>query len=283
MEEKLVRNEDGYISADEIDRSLQKKFRKSLYSKFVKAIKKYDLISEGDKIAVAISGGKDSLLCAKMFQALHKYSDFDFDVEYLSMDPGYSKENREKIEKIYAYLDIPVKIYDSDVFAVAEYLNSDRPCYMCARMRRGFLYRKAADLGCNKLALGHHFDDVIETNVINFLWAGSFQVMMPKLKAKNFPGIELIRPLYLIDEADVIRWRDYCGIEALDCACTVTAKSTSYTRKRAKEMIKEWGKEIPNVRHSIFKSGENIHKNAILGYIDQGEKHSFLEDYENRE
>ncbi len=282
-EENIQRNELGYLSVKEIERSLQRKYRKDIWSKFIKAIKEYELISEGDKIAVAISGGKDSIILAKLMQDYAKYSKFPLEVEYMCMDPGYSKETREQIEHIYDYLEIPVKIFDSDVFAVSEKLNEEKPCYMCARMRRGFLYRKAKELGCNKIALGHHYDDVIETNVINFLWSGSTQVMMPKLFADNFDNMQLIRPLYFIREKDIIRWKNNSGIKPIQCACSFTEKNENEgARLRAKQLIEEWSKEIPNVESSIFKTGENIMKDAILGYIEKGKKHSFLENYGER-
>lgn len=280
MSEKEIRNERGYLPLYDIERSLQTKYRKDTWSKFIKGIKEYELVKPGDRIGVAISGGKDSIILAKLFQQLKEFVDYPLEVEYICMDPGYSPHVRKQIEELYDYLNIPVKIYDSDVFSVSEKLNKEKPCYMCARMRRGFLYGKAKDLSCNKLALGHHFDDVIETNVINFLWGATVQVMMPKLYADNFDGMELIRPLYLLREKDIIRWRDYAGINPILCACSFTERNEENgARKRAKEMIKEWSKEIPNVENSIFKMGENIRKNAILGYIDDGVKHSFLENY----
>ena len=277
---EIERNKDGKMPLKEIERSLQTTYRKDIWSKFIKAIKEYELIKPGDKIAIAISGGKDSIILAKLFQNFAKYVKYPLEVEYICMDPGYSQNVRKQIEDIYNYLEIPVKIYDSDIFEVSERLNEEKPCYMCARMRRGFLYKKAEELGCNKLALGHHFDDVIETNVINFLWGGSVQVMMPKLYADNFNNMELIRPLYLIREKDIIRWRDYSGINPIQCACSFTDRQEEIgARQRSKELIEEWSKEIPNVENSIFKMGENIKKNAILGYIEDGKKHSFLENY----
>lgn len=262
-----------------IERLLIKKYRKDLWSPFIRAIKDFELINEGDKVAVAISGGKDSLLCAKLIEELHKHSDIKFDVEYICMDPGYAKVHRENLEENLKYLEIPAKIYDSDVFAVSEKISGDYPCYMCARMRRGFLYAKARDLGCNKVALGHHLNDVIETTVMNILFAGNYKTMKPKLKAQNFEGMELIRPLYYIDEEMIIEWRDEIGLKALNCACAVTKKTEGYTRKYVKDLIKDLEKDIPNVRKSILRSAENVNCDMVLGYQIGGEKHSFLEEF----
>lgn len=263
----------------EIERSIQKKYRKDTYARFMKAITEYELIEEGDRIAVGISGGKDSLLLAKMLQALQKYSQVNFTVEYLAMDPGYSKENRQKLEDICEYLDIPVKIYKSDVFEVTERIAKENPCYMCARMRRGFLYSKVEELGCNKLALGHHYNDVIETTLLNVLWAGNYKSMMPKLKSRNFEGLELIRPLYLVEEEDIIRWMNNTGIIALDCACPINKKKNDSQRKNIKKLIDQLKEDNPNIEHNIFRSAENVALDAILGYTIDGEKHSFLEEY----
>ena len=263
----------------EIERSIQKKYRKDTYARFMKAITEYELIEEGDRIAVGISGGKDSLLLAKMLQALQKYSQVNFTVEYLAMDPGYSKENRQKLEDICEYLDIPVKIYKSDVFEVTERIAKENPCYMCARMRRGFLYSKVEELGCNKLALGHHYNDVIETTLLNVLWAGNYKSMMPKLKSRNFEGLELIRPLYLVEEEDIIRWMNNTGIIALDCACHKKKKKNDSQRKNIKKLIDQLKEDNPNIEHNIFRSAENVALDAILGYTIDGEKHSFLEEY----
>ena len=252
-------------SREEIERSLQKKFRYETISRFTKAIKEYRMFDRGDKIAVAISGGKDSLLLAKLFHALQKFSDFDFELEFFCMDPGY----------------LPM-IYDSDIFAVSELSNS-KPCYLCARMRRGFLYGRAQELGCNRLALGHHFNDVIETTLLNILWAGNYKIMMPKIVSSNFENMELIRPMYLVQEKDIIAWRDYAGLKALDCACTVTRSPESSQRKQIKDLIQRLKEDNPDVERSIFASGENVAVDAILGYSKQGKKHSFLEHYGDEE
>lgn len=279
MPEAFARWGENLLPLNEIERSLQKRFRYKTYSKVTKAINEYKLLEPGDKVAIAISGGKDSLLLAKLFQALHKYSDFPFDVEYISMDPGFAPINRELLEFNCRYLDIPVKIFDSDVFEVAGSRDMKAPCYMCARMRRGFLYSKAQELGCNKVALGHHFNDVIETTLLNVLWSANYKNMMPKLKSLNFEGLELIRPLYLVEEQTIIDWRDFSGLQAMDCACTVTQRAEGSQRKQIKALIKEMKKTNPNVDISIFRSGENIHLDAILGYRIEGKQHSFLEHY----
>lgn len=262
----------------EIEHAIQKKFRHLLFSKFTKGIRQYDLIQPHDRIAVAISGGKDSLLLAKLLQALQKYSDFPFTVEYFAMDPGYAPHNRALLEFNCAWLGIPVTIYPSRVFEVSGELSS-QPCYLCARMRRGFLYARAQELGCNKVALGHHFNDVIETTLLNVLWSANYKNMMPKVRSLNFPGMELIRPLFLVREENIIAWRNYAGLKALDCACTVTQRPEGSQRTQIKRLIASLKKENPNVEISIFRSGENVAIDAILGYIDHGEKHLFLENY----
>jgi len=263
----------------EIERSIIKTYRKHIWSKFIKAIKEYELIEDGDKIAVAISGGKDSLLMAKLFQQLHRYGRKNFEVEYIAMDPGYHPEIRKLLEDNCQYLNIPVKIYDSDVFEVADRIASDYPCYMCARMRRGFLYAKAQELGCNKLALGHHFNDVIETTLLNLLCAGSIKTMMPKLKAQNFENMELIRPLYLIEEEYIRRFIQNSGIWPLNCACMVAAKKIGNKRFEIKALIEELKEKFPNVDINIFRALENINVDGILGWKKDGEKYSFLDEY----
>ena len=229
-----------------IERSIVKSYRKNIWIKFIRAIKNYELISPGDKVAVAISGGKDSLLLAKLFQELHKYSTFEFDVEYIAMDPGYNDSVRKHLEELLDYLNIPAKIYKSDVFDVADHLDRQKPCYMCARMRRGSLYAKAKELGCNKLALGHHFDDVIETIMLNVLCSGNYKTMMPKLKSKNFENMELIRPLYLVDEEAIIRFSNNAGIQPLNCSCRIAEKKEG-KRSEIKDLIKSLEDSFVNV------------------------------------
>lgn len=264
-----------------IERSIVKSYRKNIWIKFIKAIKEYELIEPGDKVAVAISGGKDSLLLAKLFQELHKYSNFDFEVEYIAMDPGYNDSVRNHLENLLEYLNIPATIYKSDVFEVAEHLDNDKPCYMCARMRRGNLYAKAEELGCNKLALGHHFDDVIETIMLNVLCSANYKTMMPKLKAQNFENMELIRPLYLVDEEAIKRYSENAGIQPLNCSCRIAEKKEG-KRSEIKELIKSLEDSFTNVRESIFKSSENVDLGAVMGWKQDGEKHSFLDNYQEK-
>lgn len=277
---KVLVPEEDRKSLKEIEKSITKRYRKRLWSKFIKAIKTYELVKEGDKIAVAISGGKDSMLMAKMFQELKRHSPVNFEVVYLAMDPGYHDSIRKLLEDNCEYLDIPLVTFDSQIFEVADRIASDYPCYMCARMRRGALYGKAEELGCNKLALGHHFDDVIETTMLNVLCAGNFKTMLPKLKSTNFEGIELIRPLYYIREEDIIRWMTYTGIWPLNCACMVAAKKTGNKRYEIKDLIKNLSKDFTNVEKSIFKAAENVNVDSILGWQIDGEKHSFLERFQ---
>jgi len=259
----------------EIERSIIKTYRKNIWSKFIKAIKEYELIEDGDKIAVAISGGKDSLLMAKLFQELYRNGNRNFELEFIAMDPGYHPEIRKLLEENCSYLEIPVHIYESDVFQVADRIASDYPCYMCARMRRGSLYSKAKELGCNKLALGHHFNDVIETTMLNILCAGNFKTMLPKLKAQNFEGLELIRPLYLIEEKYIQRFIQNAGIWPLNCACMVAAKRIGNKRYEIKDLIEKLKENYVNVDINIFRAAENVNLNGILGWEKDGEKHFF--------
>ena len=264
----------------DIERSIIKTYRKHIWSKFIRAIKEYRLIQDGDKIAVAISGGKDSLLMAKLFQELYKYGNQNFEVEYIAMDPGYHPEIRQLLEENCEYLNIPIYIYKTDVFHVANRIAGDYPCYMCARMRRGALYGKAQELGCNKLALGHHFNDVIETTMLNLLCAGNFKTMMPKLKAKNFENMELIRPLYLIEEEYIKRFIQNSGILPLNCACMVAAKKIGSKRFEIKDLIENLKENFQNVDMSIFRATENVNMDAIIGWEKEGKKHSFLDCYD---
>lgn len=266
-------------SLKEIERSLIKTYRKHIWSKFIKAIKEYELIQDGDKIAVAISGGKDSLLMAKLFQELHKYGNQNFELEFIAMDPGYHPEIRTLLEENCDYLNIPVEIYNTDVFEVADRIAGDYPCYMCARMRRGALYSKAQELGCNKLALGHHFNDVIETTMLNLLCNGSMKTMMPKLKAQNFENMELIRPLYLIEEDYIKRFIQNSGIWPLNCACMVAAKKIGNKRFEIKDLIESLKPTFANVDINIFRALENVDMNGVIGWKEDDTKHSFLDDY----
>lgn len=266
---------------EDIERSIVKTYRKNIWSKFIKAIKDYKLVEEGDKIAVAISGGKDSLLMAKLFQQLKKQNQVNFELEFIAMDPGYHENIKELLIDNCKYLDIPVHIYESGIFNVVDNIAKDYPCYMCARMRRGSLYAKAKELGCNKLALGHHFNDVIETTMLNILYGGTFKTMMPKLKATNFEDIELIRPMYYIDETYIQRFTQNSGIWPLNCACMVAAKKIGNKRYEIKDFIKEMKTKFNDVDKSIFRAAQNVNIEAILGWVEDGVSHSFLDYYNN--
>lgn len=268
-------------SVKEIERSLIKTYRKDIWVRFIRAVQTYQLVEEGDKIAVAISGGKDSLTLAKLFQELKRHGKQNFDLEFICMDPGYRPEIRDQVEETCQGLGIPVKIHDSDVFEVADKMSKEgNPCYMCARMRRGNLYNRAKELGCNKLALGHHFNDVIETILMNVLYSANYKTMMPKLHSKNFEGLELIRPMYLVEEESIIRFLKSTGYEAIDCACQVTQKKESSTRFKMKKLIEDMKEDNPNVDISIFRSAENVNMDAIISWTEGGEKKSFLDHYE---
>ncbi len=263
----------------EIERALIKTYRKEIWVRFIKAINHYELVSEGDKIGVAISGGKDSLTLAKLFQELQKHGKQKFELEFIAMDPGYRSENRIVLEENCKAMGIPVKIHNSDIFEVADRISGDKPCYMCARMRRGNLYNKAQELGCNKLALGHHFDDVIETIMLNVLFNGTYKTMMPKLKSDNFENMELIRPMYYVEEKSIIRYMNHCGISPLDCACEVAEKDEGSMRVYVKHLIANIKKVNKNAGINIFRTAENVNLDAIVGWKKGSEKHNFLEEY----
>ncbi len=265
---------------EEIERSIVKRYRKGVWSKFIKAIKDYNLVEDGDKIAVAISGGKDSLLMAKLFQELHRHSQVKFDLEFIAMDPGYHPQIRELLEENCKHLNIPVHIYDTKIFDIIDEKAKEYPCYLCARMRRGSLYAKAREMGCNKLALGHHYNDVIETTMLNVLYAGNFKTMLPKLKADNFPDMELIRPLYYVEEEYIKRFIRYTGLWPLNCACMVAAKKVGNKRHEIKELIAKLKENFNDVDKSIFKAAANVNMNSILGWEKDGEKYSFLDVYD---
>lgn len=269
----------------EIERSIITKYRKTIWSRFVKAVKDYELINENDKVMVCISGGKDSFLLAKCVEELHKHSKIKFDVEYVCMNPGYNDYNRDFILDNAKTLNIDLKMFDSDIFDVVATVDSKSPCYLCARMRRGHLYNKAKELGCNKIALGHHFDDVIETTLLSMLYSGEIKTMMPKLHSDNFEGIELIRPLYLVKEEDIISWRKTNELTFINCACRFTEGCSlindgTSKRKEMKELIKNLRKINPEVDHNIFKSLDNINLNCVLGTKKDGTYRSFLDEYE---
>ena len=283
--DSIKRKEAESISRD-VEQSIRKKFRKKIWRMFAKAINTYDLVKEGDKIAVCISGGKDSMLMAKLFQALKLHNKFEFEVKFLVMDPGYSPENRKVIEENARKLNIPITIYESDIFE-SVYNVEKSPCYLCARMRRGYLYKFAKDMGCNKIALGHHYDDVIETILMGMLYSGQVQTMMPKLHSTNYEGMELIRPLYLIREQDIKSWCRYNDLHFIQCACKFTDTCTTCNneenrskRVEIKELIKTLKQVNPYVEGNIFKSVENVSLEAIVAYKIDGVKHSFLETYD---
>ncbi len=280
--ERLIPEEEKK-TLEEIERSIVKRYRKKIWTKFVKAVKQYNLIEEGDKIAVAISGGKDSLLMAKLFQEIQKHGQIKFDLEFIAMDPGYHEQIRELLIDNCNYLNIPVHIYESGIFKVIDEKASEYPCYLCARMRRGSLYAKAQELGCNKLALGHHYNDVIETTLLNILYAGNFKTMLPKLKSKNFEGLELIRPMYFIEEDHIKRFINYSGIWPLNCACMVAAKKVGNKRFEIKDLIKQLKENFDGVDKSIFKAAENVSMDSILGWEKDGVKHSYLDFYNEEE
>lgn len=265
----------------EIEHSITKRYKKHIWSKFVKAVNDFKLVEDGDKIAVAVSGGKDSLLMAKLFQQLKHHRKVEFELEFIAMDPGYHENIKELLVDNCKYLNIPVTIYESGIFEVVDRIAKDYPCYMCAKMRRGSLYTKAQELGCNKLALGHHFNDVIETTLLNVLYSGNFKTMLPKLKSTNFDKLELIRPLYYIEETYIERFIQNAGIWPLNCACMVAAKKIGNKRYEIKDMIKELKKTFKDVDKSIFNAAQNVNMDSILGWQKDGEKHSYLDFYED--
>ena len=274
------------ITAADVEQSLRKRFKKTIWSKFAKAVNTYELIKPGDHIAVCISGGKDSMLMAKCFQEIKRHNKFEFEVEYLVMDPGYSPENRKVIENNAKKLNVPIKIFESDIFESVYHVDKS-PCYLCARMRRGHLYNYAKELGCNKIALGHHYDDVIETILMGMLYGAQVQTMMPKLHSTNFEGMELIRPLYLVREDEIKAWRDYNHLHFIQCACKFTDTCTTCNneenaskRLEIKELIKTLKETNPYVEGNIFKSVENVNLNTVVAYKKDGVKHSFLEHYD---
>ncbi|MBQ6875051.1 MAG: tRNA 2-thiocytidine biosynthesis protein TtcA [Lachnospiraceae bacterium] len=266
-----------------VERSIVKKYKKELWNPFIRAIKQYELIQAGDRIAVCISGGKDSMLMAKLMQQLQKHSEVPFELEFLVMDPGYNPVNRERIESNAKLLQVPLKVFETDIFDVANSV-TESPCYLCARMRRGHLYKNAQDLGCNKIALGHHFSDVIETTIMGMFYSGQLQGMMPKLHSTNFPGMELIRPMYCIHEDHIIAWARYNGLEFIQCACRFTEKSAEHEdmskRRVVKRLIRELKKENPLIEKHIFNSIHAVSLDTMVGYKTDGVEHSFLERYD---
>ena len=276
--------EDDY--AADVEKSIRKKFSKTIWSRFTKAIIEYELVKPNDKIAVCISGGKDSMLMAKLFQELKRHDKFPFELVFLVMDPGYSPENRYVIENNARKLNIPITVFETQIFE-SVYNVKKYPCYLCARMRRGYLYKKAKELGCNKIALGHHYDDVIETILMGMLYGGQVQTMMPKLHSTNYEGMELIRPMYLIREAEIKHWRDYNKLNFIQCACrftdtctTCNPGNTGSKRQEVKQLIAQLKKINPQIESNIFRSVENVNLNTIISYKKDDEQHSFLDDYD---
>lgn len=260
-----------------IERLLIKKHRKRLWTPFIKAVKDFNLIRDNDRIAICISGGKDSFILAKLFEHLYKYGKRNFELEYISIDPGYSKKNLDKMLYNAEILGIDLKVYKKNIFDIL--VNNKKPCYLCSKVRRGSLYTIAKELGCNKIALAHHYDDVIETILLNVLSGGQYMTMMPKLKSKNFSNLELIRPLYYVREKDIIKIVKDSELSFLDCACEVASKKIESNRLKIKHLIKELKKDFYNVEHSIFASAKNVHIEAILGYKKEEKKISFLDNY----
>ena len=279
-----MKQEAPYVN---IERSIIKEYRKTIWRPFVKGLQEYEMIQDGDRVAVCISGGKDSMLLAKCLQQLKRQSDTKFELEFIVMDPGYQPENRKLIEENAALMNIPVRIFDSDIFDIVVDVDQS-PCYLCARMRRGYLYSHAKELGCNKIALGHHFDDVIETILMGILYGGQINTMMPKLHSTNFESMELIRPLYLVREDDIKAWRDYNDLHFIQCACKFTDTCTTCNneenqskRMEIKKLIAELKKTNPFVEGNIFKSVENVNLDTVVGYKAKGVRHNFLDTYDD--
>lgn len=272
----------------EIERSIIKRYRKSIWRPFIKGIQEYDLIQEGDKIAVCISGGKDSMLLAKLLQELQRHGKMHFELKFLSMNPGYNQKNKEKLLSNAELLHIPLHMFDTQIFDIVKDVE-ENPCYLCARMRRGHLYKNAQDLGCNKIALGHHFDDVVETILMGMMYGGQIQTMMPKLHSTNFSGMELIRPMYLIKEADIITWKNYNELEFLQCACRFTeniSKSGDGVGESKRQEMKEWIRKMREtsevIDRNIFRSVHDVNLDTLIGYHNTRMQYNFLDDYEER-
>jgi len=274
----------AFSDIQRMERDILTTYRETLWQPFCRAVKRYHLIQAGDKIAVCISGGKDSMLLAKLMELLHRHTEAPFEVVYLIMDPGYNPENRERVESNARLLHIPYTLFESDIFEVANGQDKN-PCFLCARMRRGCLYGKAQALGCNKIALGHHFDDVIETTVMGMLYGGQLQAMPPKLRAKNFPGMELIRPLYMVREADIIAWRDDNGLRFIQCACRFTEQASreerASKRQEVKRLLRRLHEENPVVEQNVFGSIHNVQLDTMVAWKYKGEEHSFLDHYDD--
>lgn len=275
------------MKVKEIERNLIKKFRKDIWSKFIKAVNDFNLISDNDKIMVCISGGKDSFLLAKCIQELQRHGKVHFEARYVVMDPGYNAYNLEYIKDNAKILGVPIEIFNTDIFDVVASVESKSPCYLCAKMRRGHLYNHAKEIGCNKIALGHHFDDVIETILLSMFYGSEFKTMMPKLHSDNYEGLELIRPLYFVREESIIKFRDYHELKFINCACRFTEGCSlindgTSKRREMKELIKDLRKLNPDIDYNIYKSTTNVNLDCVLGYKDENGKHSFLEWYDEK-
>lgn len=287
MEEGIARSCEVLVpsgdkkTVEEIERSIITKYRRKIWSKFVKAIIDFKLIEDGDKIAVAVSGGKDSLIMAKLFQELKRHGKNNFDVEFILADPGYHKDIKELMLDNCRHLNIPITVFESNIFEIAERIAKDYPCFMCAKMRRGALYSKAKELGCNKLALGHHYNDVIETTLLNIFYTGCFKTMLPKLKSTNFKEMELIRPLYYVEEHYIQCFTQDSGIWPLNCACMVAAEKTGNKRYEIKDLIEELKKRFKDVDKFIFKAAHNVNMDSILGWQKDGKNYSYLDFYDS--
>ena len=284
----MEKPDDAEQRTRDIERSIIKKFRKPIWRRFTKAIREYELVQDGDKIAICISGGKDSMLMAKLFQELSRHGKKNFEVVFLVMNPGYNEINYQTIKDNAKILNVPITVFESDIFNIVA-SEEQSPCYLCARMRRGYLYSKAKELGCNKIALGHHYDDVIETILMGMLYGAQVQTMMPKLHSTNFEGMELIRPLYLIREADIIHWANYNDLHFIQCACRFTEHcascgGTEKGSKRAeiKELIHQLAQKDPVIEYNIFRSVENVNLNTVIGYKQDGVRHNFLDTYDQK-
>ena len=272
----------NFTPAQMVEQSIIRTYHDELWNPFCKAIKRYELICPGDRIAVCISGGKDSMLMAVMMRMLQRHSEIPFDVEYLIMDPGYNPENRQLVEKNAQFLELPYTIYESDIFEIAN-VQEKNPCFLCARMRRGCLYKKAQEMGCNKIALGHHFDDVIGTTLIGMFYGGQLQAMIPKLKSKNFPGMELIRPMYMVHEEDILTWKAANNLEFIQCACRFTendAVQHDSKRQEIKQLIRRLREDNPNIERNIFASIHMLQLDMMVSWKYKGKEYSFLDRYD---
>ena len=285
---KLSKMMADHNAAEQRTKDIERSIIKPIWRRFTKAIREYELVQDGDKIAVCISGGKDSMLMAKLFQELSRHGKKNFEVVFLVMNPGYNEINYQTIKDNAKILNVPITVFESDIFNIVA-AEEQSPCYLCARMRRGYLYSKAKELGCNKIALGHHYDDVIETILMGMLYGAQVQTMMPKLHSTNFEGMELIRPLYLIREADIIHWANYNDLHFIQCACRFTEHcascgGTEKGSKRAeiKELIHELAKKDPVIEYNIFRSVENVNLNTVIGYKQDGVRHNFLDTYDEQ-